>query len=194
VRFAVFAILALFFLAGNAKAQSNKNLNTCLACHGASGVSRTPLTPSLGGQPSFYVIAQLFLFREGRRDNVIMTEMAKGLTDDDLRSLADAIEKLPPPSPLPSQKADAARFSEGKSIIEKHNCGNCHGADFSGGNNVPRIANQREDYLLKALRDYKSGKRVGYGNAVMPETVSGLDDKELAAAAHFLAHLPAGRP
>jgi cytochrome c553 len=192
VRFEVFAILALFFLAGNAKAQANKHLNTCLACHGASGVSRTPLTPSLGGQPSFYVIAQLFLFREGRRDNVIMTGMAKRLTDDDLRSLADAIEKLPPPPP-PAEKADPEKFKAGRAVAEKERCGTCHGADFSGGNNVPRVANQREDYLLKALRDYKGGKRVGYGNAVMPETVSRLDDKELAEAAHFLAHLPARR-
>jgi cytochrome c553 len=191
VRFVVLAGIALLFLAGNAKAQPGKNLNTCLACHGASGVSRTPLTPSLGGQPSFYVIAQLFLFREGRRDNVIMTEMAKGLTDDDLRSLADAIEKLPPP-PL-TGKPDPGKFRAGRAIAEKERCGSCHGADFSGGNNVPRTANQREDYLLKALRDYKSGKRVGYGNAVMPETVSGLDDEELAAAAHFLAYLPAAR-
>ena len=120
-----------------------------------------------------------------------MTQMAKGLSDDDLRSLADAIEKLPPP--LAPQKPDTVRFNLGKSIVERNHCGNCHGSDFSGGNNVPRIANQREDYLLKALRDYKSGKRVGYGNAVMPETVSGLDDKELADAAHFLAHLPARR-
>jgi cytochrome c553 len=54
---------------------------------------------------------------------------------------------------------------------------------------MPRLANQREDYLLKALRDYKSGARVGYGNAVMPETVSGLSDADLADVAHFLAHV-----
>jgi len=112
--------------------------------------------------------------------------MAKGLTDDDLRALADRIEKLPPPPP-PSQKPDAVRFNQGKAIVEKNHCGNCHGSDFSGGNNVPRTANQREDYLLKALRDYKGGKRVGYGNAVMPETVAGLSDDQLADLAHFLA-------
>jgi cytochrome c553 len=42
---------------------------------------------------------------------------------------------------------------------------------------------------LKALRDYRSGARVGYGNAVMPETVSGLTDAELSDVAYFLAHL-----
>jgi cytochrome c553 len=190
LRFAFVFVLAGFLF--STEIFSAEKLETCLACHGASGVSQTPLTPSLGGQPSFYVIAQLFLFREARRDSEVMVSISKNLKDDDLRALADAIEKLPPPPP-PAQKPDAVRFNQGKSIVEKHHCGNCHGSDFSGGNNVPRVANQREDYLLKALRDYKSGSRVGYGNAVMPETVSGLDDKELAEAAHFLAYLPARR-
>jgi cytochrome c553 len=54
---------------------------------------------------------------------------------------------------------------------------------------VPRVASQREDYLLKTLRDYRSGARIGYGNAVMPETLAGLDDAQLADIAHFLAHI-----
>jgi cytochrome c553 len=159
-----------------------------MACHGANGVSSTPLTPSLGGQPSFFVLAQLFLFREGRRDNELMNAAAKGLSDADLQALADTIAKLLPPRP-PATKAEQARFARGRAIAEKERCGNCHNADFSGHDNVPRLANQREDYLLKALRDYKKGVRTGYGMAVMPETVSGLSDAELEDVAHFLAHV-----
>lgn len=160
----------------------------CLACHGASGTSAVALTPSLGGQPSFYVIAQLFLFREGRRDNAVMIEQAKGLKDADLRALASLIEKLPAPTP-PSGELDEARYQRGRELVQQRHCAGCHGADFSGGNNVPRVANQREDYTLKALRDYRSGTRVGYGNAVMPETVSGLGDRELSDLAYYLAWL-----
>ena len=109
----------------------------------------------------FYVIAQLFLFREGRRDNVVMIEQAKGLTDNDLRSLAALIQKLPPPPP-PLEGMDASRYQRGRAIVQKRHCTNCHGTDFSGENNVPRVANQREDYTLKALQDYRSGARVGY--------------------------------
>ncbi len=53
---------------------------------------------------------------------------------------------------------------------------------------MPRLANQREDYLLKALRDYRSGQRIGYGSASMPEAVAGLGEPELADLAHFLAY------
>lgn len=174
---------ALFLISFSAAAQE-----ACFAaCHGANGVSSTPLTPSLGGQPSFFVLAQLFLFREGRRDNVLMNAAAKGLSDAELQALADRIAKLPPPR-APATKPEPARYARGRAIAERERCGNCHDADFSGHDNVPRLAYQREDYLLKALRDYKKGARVGYGMAVMPETVSGLSDAELQDLAHFLAH------
>jgi cytochrome c553 len=173
----------LVFSAGSFSAEK---IEACLACHGATGTSQTPLAPSLGGMPSFYVVAQLFLFRGGRRSSEVMEPMAKDLTDSDLTSLADAISKLPPPK-ASQEGLDEKKFSQGKAVVGKEHCGSCHGADFSGEKNVPRIANQREDYLLKALREYKGNKRVGYGNAVMPETVSGLSDAELGDIAYYLA-------
>jgi cytochrome c553 len=160
----------------------------CLACHGASGTSSTPLTPSLGGQPAFFLAAQLFLFREGRRDNAVMTEAARGLGDADLRRLSDALSKLPAPRPA-AGAPDASRMRRGLELVEGRHCTGCHGKDFAGHSNVPRVASQREDYLLKALRDYRSGARIGYGNAVMPETVAGLDDAQLADIAYYLARL-----
>ena len=49
-----------------AKDLTNDRIGVCLACHGAGGVSRVPETPSLAGQPQFFTIALLFLFRDGR--------------------------------------------------------------------------------------------------------------------------------
>src|SRR5262249_57722187 len=78
-------LLALIFAAillpmARADAQSvDERFAVCLACHGADGQSRIPETPSLGGQPTFFVVAQLFLFREGRRDNAAMVASARGL-------------------------------------------------------------------------------------------------------------------
>lgn len=162
-------------------------LGLCLACHGARGQSELALTPSLGGQPGFYLIAQLFLFREGRRDNPVMTGAAKGLANAEMQFLADEIAKLPPPAP-PSGQPVAARVERGRALAAQRHCAGCHGADFSGNNNVPRLAHQREDYLLKALGDYASGRRIGYGNAVMTDAVAGLPEQDLAALAHMLAY------
>lgn len=135
-------------------------------------------------------MAQLFLYREGRRDSEVMVSQAKPLTDADLRTLSELVSKLPPPPP-PAGKPDEAKYERGAALVAQRHCTSCHGKGFEGGNNVPRVANQREDYTLQALRDYRSGKRIGYGNAQMPETVSGLDDAQLSDLAHFLAYLPA---
>ena len=162
-------------------------LRACYTCHGEQGVSKLTEVPHLGGQPSFFLVAQLFLFREGRRDNPAMTAAAKGLSNDDLRFLSDTIAKLPPPPP-PAGRPDAAKAARASAIIERRHCLQCHGADFDGHDNVPRVAHQREDYLRKALRDYRDGRRIGYGNAAMAETVAGLADEDLAALAHALAY------
>jgi cytochrome c553 len=118
-----------------------------------------------------------------------MTDVAKGMSNDDLRTYSEIVSRLPPPRP-PAAAPDAPRIARGQSVAEKHQCGTCHQPDYAGRENVPRVANQREDYLLKVLREYKTGKRVGYGNAVMPETVSGLSDADLQDVAHFLAYRP----
>lgn len=173
-----------------------KRAEACFACHGRNGQSEQPLTPSLGGQPSFFVVAQLFLFRDNRRGKSPspMYEFAKGMGDDDLRAWGEFISKLPPPGP-PKQAPDPARFARGRALAVQHHCPACHNPDYSGREQMPRLAHQREDYLLKAIRDYKSGERVAYGRG-MEEVVAALTDADFTALAHYLAHLevPARRP
>ncbi|HZP39322.1 MAG TPA: c-type cytochrome [Methylomirabilota bacterium] len=183
---AVFLLGALL-PAGPARAQTvDERFQVCLGCHGADGQSRIPETPSLGGQPSFFVVAQLFLFREGRRDNEAMVEAAKGLTNADLTAFADRVTRLPPPRP-PEEPPDPVRFARGRALTLRHPCGVCHNPDFSGRQQMPRLANQREDYLLKAMRQYQSGARLGYGGA-MAQELAGLGDQDLSDLAHFLSH------
>lgn len=101
---AALAAAGFFLLAGAAQAQTRPSIQErfvlCMACHGEGGISSQPRTPSLAGQPSFYAITQLFLFREGRRASAAMTAVAKGMTDDDLRAFSDFIGKLPPRPPV----------------------------------------------------------------------------------------------
>jgi len=166
----------------------------CAACHGANGRSEMPGTPALAGQHSFYAITQLFLFREGRRSNEAMTTVARTLNDNDLRGFSDFIGTLPPvPAPPPSMPPDAARMTRGQSLARQHQCVSCHGADFSGGQQVPRIAQQHEDYLQRSLSEFRSGKRVGYTQA-MSEAVSRLSQDELDTLAYYLARFPGSDP
>ncbi len=159
----------------------------CTECHGKNGVSKTPNVPSLGGQQEMFVLYQLVAFREGNRKMLAMNDMMKGMSDDDLYAAAAWVAKLPAPLP-PGETGDPARMARGRVLAEKNHCNVCHTANYSGQEQVPRLRNQREDYLLKALRDYKSDKRFG-GRAEMNEVVYPLKDGELADLAHYVAHV-----
>jgi cytochrome c553 len=183
---AVAAALTTGTLSASA-ATSPEKLEPCLACHGAEGRSENADVPSLGAQPSTYTLIQLFMFRERLRLSEPMNAMAKELSDDDLQSLAGSVAELPPPEP-PADPGDAARLDRARALIEQYHCNICHRADFSGQENVPRLADQREDYLLKTLRDYKSGARHGY-DATMAEVLQPASDAQLVDFAYYLSHL-----
>jgi cytochrome c553 len=167
-------------------AEPPEKLAPCLACHGADGQSELENVPSLGAQKAPYTVIQLFLFREGLRVAEPMNALAKGLSDNDLQTLADALAALPAPKP-PDDPGDPARLDRGRALAEQNHCNFCHRPDFSGQEAVPRLADQREDYLLKTLRDYKSGARRGY-DATMAEALQPVDDAQIVELAYFVAH------
>lgn len=172
---------ALLVCASTVTAQTvQERLATCLACHGEKGQSNTPLTPSLGAQPAFFLSIQIFMFRDKIRQVPLMNQMTQGISNNDLKALSEAISKLPAPPPAPGTP-DAAR-----TLSEQNRCNICHGGNYAGGENVPRIAGQREDYLLHTLREYKANTRRGY-DAAMQDVLHAVDDKQLVELAYFLA-------
>lgn len=164
----------------------------CAACHGERGQSALQLVPSIGGQPSFYVATQLFLFRDGRRNDhpmaSAMSEVAKAMDNTALRGWSDFVAALPPPG-RPGEAPDPAKLQRGRALAEAKHCLGCHGRDLAGGQQVPRIALQREDYLQHTLKGFRSGQRIGYSGA-MSEALAGLAAQDLDDLAHFLAHAP----
>jgi cytochrome c553 len=186
---ALFPALAAGFLpALPAAAQTvQSRLPVCLACHGQNGQSENAGVPSLGAQQAFYVTVQLLMFRERMRVVDPMNEMAKGLSDDDLRGFADAIAKLPAPKPVEGP-VDAARMERARALADQNHCNVCHTPSFAGQENVPGIAGQREDYLVKALRGYKDNSRRGY-DAAMADVVPQITDEQLLDLAYYLARV-----
>ena len=168
-------------------AEPPEKLAPCLACHGADGQSQTENVPSLGGQVAPYSLIQLVMFREKMRVAEPMNEAAKGLSDADLRALADAVAALPPPKP-PDDAGDPARLERARALAEQHRCNICHRPDFAGQQTAPRLADQREDYLLKTLREYKTGARRAY-EPIMLEVLQPLDDAALVELAYYLARV-----
>jgi cytochrome c553 len=170
--------------AGAAAAQA------CFACHGAGGISQMAETPSLAGQPDGFIQWQLVFFRGGQRKSPIMEPMAQALKDNDIRNLAAFFAAQKPPQADRAAASDPALMKAGAALVRANRCTACHKDDFSGTQATPRLAAQREDYLLKALREFKAGTRSGGAMAAMVEVVAPLEDPDLKALAHFLARQP----
>jgi cytochrome c553 len=59
-------------------------------------------------------------------------------------------------------------------------------SDYGGRAQIPRVAAQREEYVLRAMTEYRDGRRVG-ADPQMNGAVYGLSDADLAALAHYVA-------
>jgi cytochrome c553 len=163
----------------------------CLACHGADGNSVTPGIPSIAGQPKVFIETQLVLMREELRPAPQMLPLVKGMKDAEITRLAEHFSKLPAKS-MASGKPDPKRVKQGRTRAAALHCGSCHTPDFGGQNQVPRLAGQREEYLLSEMLAYRDGKRKG-GDTIMAAALYGVSDEDIAALAHFLAHRPTRR-
>jgi len=184
----IVAALAFAFIGFSARAETiEERAAPCLACHGERGQSETENTPSVGAQQPPYALIQLFMFREKLRVFETMNETAKALTDDDLRTFSDFLGKLPKPAP-PADVGDPVRMQRGEALAQQNRCNSCHNTDFSGKDNVPRIADQREDYLAKTMREYKDNSRHGYDGS-MAEVLQPVTTEQIADLAYFLARV-----
>lgn len=142
---------------------------------------------SLGAQQAFYVTVQLVMFWEGLRAYAPMNDAAKGLNDDDVRGIADLVAKLPAPPPA-AGPVDQGRVARAHALVQQDHCDICHTPNFAGQQNVPRIGDQREDYLIDALRGYKDNSRHGY-DATMAETMASVSDDQILDLAYYIARV-----
>jgi cytochrome c553 len=118
-----------------------------------------------------------------------MGPIAAALNNVEIRNLGAYYASLPPPKPERASAADALAQS-GARLAAQHRCQSCHADDYSGIGPAARLAGQREDVLLKALRDFKAGTRVGSGVASMADVVYQLSDTDMQALAHYIATRP----
>lgn len=163
-----------------------KKAEVCAACHGPSGNSTQGQYPTLAGQTSRYIYLQLKDFQEDRRSDPQMTPMAKGLSRDDMLNLAAYFSSQKPAAT--AFKPDPARVAKGKSKSDETLCTMCHLGGFTGQNEIPRVAGQQHDYVVKQLKDFKTGKRTNdAGN--MASVSKTLSDDDIENLAHYLANL-----
>ena len=169
-------------------AAGKEKAELCAGCHGEGGISQTENIPSLAGQPDQFIQWQLVFFRAGTRKNEQMQPIVEQVNNEDIRNLGAYFASLAPPkASKPDDNPDLS--AKGAQAAAGRRCASCHTDTFAGTKAVARIAGQREEYLLKALRDYKSGVRSGGGMAAMADVAYPLSEEEITALAHYLAHL-----
>jgi cytochrome c553 len=185
-----FGISALAGLPAHAAdvAAGKEKAELCTACHGEGGISQTENIPSLAGQPDQFIQWQLVFFRAGTRKNEQMQPIVEQINNDDIRNLGAYFASLTPPKTTkPDDNPDLS--TKGAQAAAGRRCASCHTDSYAGTKAVARIAGQREDYLLKALHDYKSSARSGGAMAAMAEVAYQLSEEEIVALAHYFAHL-----
>jgi cytochrome c553 len=170
----------------------SQNENLCAACHGADGNSTSAGVPSIAGQPKLFLENQLILFREELRPSDQMLPVVKGLKDPEIIKLAEHFSKLPA-KPVSTGQLDQDLSAKGEGLARKLRCGVCHLSDFRGQNQIPRLALQREEYLLSEMKAYRDGKRRG-GDTIMAAALYGVSDSNITALAHFLSRSVPPKP
>ncbi len=158
----------------------------CAACHGSEGKSTQPAYPILAGQTARYMYLELRDFQEGRRTNELMSPIVVGMTRDEMRELSDYFARQKPP--VQSFAADPAKARLGKLKADETLCTMCHLGGFAGQNEVPRVAGQHYDYVVKQLSDFKARKRTNDAGS-MTSVANTLSAQDIENLANYLAGL-----
>jgi cytochrome c553 len=148
----------------------------CSKCHGEDGVGTSPATPSIAGQDAAYMLKSLEAYKDGSRDDDVMSPRAKKLSDEDKPNLVAYFSSLTPKPTGVAKPLTPVEWAE--------KCDRCHGANGNSARpNVPALASQRLDYLTKVLKDYQTGVRQSKEMSAMSSVLT--DDDINGLAGHY---------
>jgi len=169
----------------------------CASCHGSEGTSPSPNWPSLAGQLPTYLYKQIKDYKDGKRQDALMSALVANLSDQDMADLAAyyASVALPPGKPGGDETATLlVEMGDGPRLIPS--CNSCHGRSGQGNRvlerdiaTMPALTGQFPAYLEKTMLDYKRGKR---GNDVyrrMRAITGQLTEAEIKSLAAYYGTL-----
>jgi len=167
-------------------AAGKRKAEACGACHGADGNSAAGQFPVLAGQTARYLYLQLKDFKEGRRSEPTMAPMVAKLSAKDMLDLAEhfAAQK---PKPV-TFRADAARVARGKKKADEVLCTMCHLGGLSGQNEIPRVAGQHPEYVIKQLKAFKARTRTNDAGS-MTSVAQTITEQDIEDLAHYISSL-----
>jgi len=147
-------------------------------------MSVNPAWPNLAGQHADFLVDSLKAFKSGTRKNDMMSPMAAGLNEADIRNVAAYFAQT---------KCNVTGGDKAKALLGKDkaaNCAACHSvgglygtgaAGISGTPTWPNLAGQNAEYLANTLKSYQDGSRTHPVMTSVAKTLSADDIDHLAA-------------
>lgn len=190
---------------GNINAGKQKTAS-CASCHGEGGNSTVATFPKLSQQHPSYLEKQLRAFKDGSRNDPMMSAMALALSDEDMADISAyyAAQNISG-NTLPVAATDEnqasikdvqALIAQGSNLYRNGNlksevsaCIACHGP-FGEGNkpaSFPALKSQHADYLIKSLTDFKSGARSNNPDNIMHMIAKKMTDEEIKAVSYRIS-------
>jgi cytochrome c553 len=173
-------ILAIFALPAAAD-ELEDSLQTCNACHGQNGEPIAPIIPIIWGQQESFLVKQLHDYKSKDRENSIMTPMAEGIKQPDIRKVARYFAA----KTWPARHAGA--YAAPSAPAGMAVCRICHQENFQGGLPAPRLAGQSYEYLVGQMNAFADEQRTN--SADMMKLMKALTPAERQAMARYLSTL-----
>jgi cytochrome c553 len=196
---------AMAAAAPSAASKPGEAVAPCEACHGAHGEGMAAAhVPRIAGQSAQYLKKQLDDYADGTRDNPVMRNFAKALSDQQRSTLAARYAVMPATprpqaaSPRPQTTAlDAVQQARGHQLAYQGDeqrrvaaCNSCHGPDGVGVlHAAPYLAGQSADYLTSALKSFQQDTRRNDAGELMRSVAKQLDDADIAAISGYFSSI-----
>jgi len=149
----------------------------CGGCHGAHGVSNDAVTPSLASQDPQYLVNAIRAYRGRTRHHDVM------LAENTNEEIENIVAFYTTQEPRGAEKTPITV----QDLVEK--CDRCHGPDIENPTMaIPKIFGQDRDYLIRALRAYRDGKR---GSSLMHNMSLPYSEAIIESVAILYASRPA---
>jgi cytochrome c553 len=155
-------------------------LLVCNTCHGESGQPKNAAVPIIWGLQENYLLKQLHDFQSGDRNNEVMIWMSTALTPAELGSAAAYFAK----KTWPARPTAAAASPQPAAVAV---CAACHQQNLVGGVAAPRLAGQRYEYLVEAMRRFAEGERTN--NPDMRRIMEAISPADRDAMARYISGL-----
>lgn len=160
----------------------HERIRFCGYCHGEDGNSKREYIPNLAAQHPLYLFNQFEKFRDGTREDYVMSKLAKTLSLEERINIAVYYSQQ---TAKPRTGGDPTKAEAGEKLFAVR-CAGCHGDKAQGFRDMPRLAGQPAEYLGIALRRFKEMDPTKHSTPMIG--VAGvLSEGEIEALAGYLA-------